>query len=117
MGELVVLYDLVVIFAVAVTVVAFLRRLGLRSIAGFVLAGTLVGPSSLGLLRDPKQLTLLAEVGVVLLLFGVGLELSVERLRRSWRPVHLGGALQVTVTTLLVLIIGRRLGLSTGSAP
>ncbi|MEW6365093.1 MAG: cation:proton antiporter [Acidobacteriota bacterium] len=116
MGELAVLYDLVVIFAIAVAVVALLRRVGLPSIAGFILAGTLVGPSSLGLLRDPKQLTLLAEVGVVLLLFGVGLELSVERLRRSWRPVVLGGALQVTVTTLLVVIIGRRLGLSTGTA-
>ncbi len=104
------LRDLLVILAVAVVVVAALRRIGLPSIAGFVIAGALVGPAGLGLIHSLAEVSALAEVGVVLLLFGVGVELSLERLRRLWRPVLLGGALQVGLTTLVVFALMTALG-------
>ena len=100
------LRDLAVIFAVAVVVVAGLRRLHVPAIAGYIAAGVLVGPGVLGLVGDVHEVEVLAEVGVVLLLFGIGLELSLDRIRRLWRAIVLGGVIQVGVGDL-----GRATGL------
>jgi CPA2 family monovalent cation:H+ antiporter-2 len=108
--ELPLLRDLVVVLAVAVAVVLLVARLGLPSVAGLVLAGIVAGPHALGLVRDPHRVELLAEVGVVLLLFGVGLELPTDRLKRLWRPIVLGGSLQVLLTGLAALAGARWLG-------
>ncbi|MCZ6806967.1 MAG: cation:proton antiporter [Deltaproteobacteria bacterium] len=102
MTELVFLQDLVVILTAAVTVVVLLRRLQVPSIAGFIVAGTMVGPHALGLVQDLHQVAVLAELGVVLLLFGIGLELSLDRVRRLWRLILLGGVIQVAATVLVV---------------
>ena len=111
MTEMVFLLDLVVILAAAVVVVAFLRHLRVPSIAGFIVAGMAIGPNALGFVRDLHQVEILAELGVVLLLFGIGLELSLSRVRRLWRPIAAGGALQVGATILVVtglsLLFGR----------
>lgn len=103
MTELVFLQDLVVILAMAIAVVVLLRYLHVPSIAGFIVAGTVVGPNALGLVQDLHQVEILAELGVVLLLFGIGLELSLSRVRRLWRPIAKGGAIQVGATILVVL--------------
>lgn len=116
MYDLTILRDLAVIFATAVFVVALLRRLGIPTIAGFIAAGTLVGPKALGLIGDVNQVSLLAEVGVALLLFGIGLELSLERLRRLWQPVIIGGALQVGLTLGAVLLLSPILNVSMAQA-
>lgn len=110
MTELVFLQDMVIILAAAVAVVAFLRALQVPSIAGFIVAGTVVGPNALGLVKDLHQVEVLAEIGVVLLLFGIGLELSLSRVRRLWRPIVLGGATQVGVTILVVVGISMACG-------
>ncbi|MBU8872019.1 MAG: cation:proton antiporter [Gemmatimonadales bacterium] len=114
MTELAFLFDLVVILAAAVTAVAFLRYLRVPSIAGFIIAGTVVGPHALGLVQDLHRVEIIAELGVVLLLFGIGLELSLSRVRRLWRPIAVGGAVQVCTTILVVLglslLFGRDLG-------
>jgi CPA2 family monovalent cation:H+ antiporter-2 len=103
MTALVFLQDLVVILASAVAVVALLRYLHVPSIAGFIVAGAIVGPHALGFVQDLHQVEILAELGVVLLLFGIGLELSLSRVRRLWRPIVVGGAVQVGATILAVL--------------
>jgi CPA2 family monovalent cation:H+ antiporter-2 len=103
LGQLVFLKDLVIIFATAVIVVALLRRIHIPSIAGFIVAGVLAGPSGLRLVDDIHQVEVLAEVGVVLLLFGIGLELSIDRIRQLWRAVIVGGAVQVGLTILVVV--------------
>ena len=110
------LRDLVLVFAAAVPVVALLRWAGIPTIAGFLVAGAVIGPNVLGLIPHVEQVELLAEVGVVLLLFGIGIELSPGRLKRLWRPVLLGGSLQVGITTLLTLGIGLAFGLSAVAA-
>ena len=92
------LKDLVIVLGAAVVVVAILRRVGVPSIAGFILAGALAGPTALRLVDDTRQVEVLAEIGVVLLLFGIGLEISLERLRRLWKAVLLGGGIQVGFT-------------------
>ena len=102
-----ILRDLVVVFAVAVAVVLLLRRIGVPSIAGFIAAGALIGPQALGWVHSIEQVELMAEVGVVLLLFSIGLELSLDRLKRLWRAIALGGLLQVSLTLASTLGIAR----------
>jgi CPA2 family monovalent cation:H+ antiporter-2 len=111
MSDFTFLRDLVVVFSVGVAVVAALRRIGAPSISGFIVAGILLGPRSLGLVSDPHQVELLAEVGIVLLLFGIGIEMSQKRLARLWKPILTGGSLQVGFTVLITLAITRVFGL------
>ncbi|MCI0572038.1 MAG: cation:proton antiporter, partial [Myxococcaceae bacterium] len=106
------LKELVVVFSAAVAVVLLLSRFHLPAIAGFIVAGALVGPSGLGLVEDSEHIESLAEVGVVLLLFSIGLEFSVARLKRLWRPLTLGGGLQVGLTVLATAGVAATLGLS-----
>jgi CPA2 family monovalent cation:H+ antiporter-2 len=108
-----ILRDLAVIFAVAVVVVAGLRRLHVPAIAGYITAGILVGPGVLRLVRDVHEVELLAEVGVVLLLFGIGLELSLERIRRLWKAIIFGGAIQVSTTGTATAVLALLFGLTT----
>jgi len=111
MENLVYLRDLVIILAVAVAVVAVLHRFKIPSIAGFILAGVIVGPQALGVINDVHEVEMLAEVGVALLLFGIGLEMSLERLRRLWWPILVGGFLQVGLTVILAFFIAQTMGL------
>jgi CPA2 family monovalent cation:H+ antiporter-2 len=112
MSELEFLKDLVIVFGAAIVVVTLLERVRVPSIAGFIIAGVLVGPGALGLIADVHQVETLAEFGVVLLLFGIGLELSLDRIRRLWRAVLFGGAIQVCATILAVFALSRGLGLN-----
>lgn len=111
MAEFEYLKDLVVILAIAVGVVVVLSRFRLPPIAGFILAGMIVGPQSLAVIDDVHQVEILAEVGVALLLFGIGLELSLDRLKRLWWPILYGGALQVGLTIGLTFAIASAFGL------
>ena len=81
-----------------VAYVAF--RLGLVPIVGFLLTGVLIGPSALGLVQDTELADAAAEVGVILLLFTIGIEFSLERLARIKRLIFGGGGLQVGLATL-----------------
>lgn len=111
-----ILRDLAVIFAVAVVVVAGLRRLRVPAIAGYITAGVLAGPGVLGLVRDVHEVEVLAEVGVVLLLFGIGMELSLDRIRRLWRAIVFGGAIQVTATVAAAAGLAMLAGLTPGQS-
>ena len=82
MHELGYLKDVLVILGVAVIVVVVFYRLKLPAVAGFILSGILVGPQGLQLVDDSRHIEVLAEVGVALLLFGIGLELPLHKLRR-----------------------------------
>jgi len=92
---------------VAALVVGFMR---LPAVAGFMLAGAIIGPGGLGLVKDLHVVELLAEIGVILLLFTIGLEFSLERLRRIARLVAIGGTLQVGLTTVVAVIVASVLG-------
>ena len=116
MPEIDYLKDLVIVLAAAVVVVTALRRLRIPAIAGFILTGALVGPTALGLVDDTHQVEVLAEIGVVLLLFGIGLELSLDRVRRLWKAVLLGGGTQVVLTVTCVAVVAQGFGLSAASA-
>ena len=91
--------------------IAFIfHRLRLPTIVGFMITGVLIGPHSLGLIKDVHAIEVLAEIGVALLLFTIGLEFSLRRMLDMKRLVLLGGGLQVVLTTLLVTAIANLLG-------
>jgi CPA2 family monovalent cation:H+ antiporter-2 len=92
-----------------------LRLLG-SAIPGYILAGVALGPSLLGFLTGPKELTGLAELGVALLLFAIGLEFSLKRLLRLGRAGLLGGLVQVLATLGLGAGAAILLGLPTKEA-
>ena len=107
MNEMVYLRDLVIILSFGVIIVAVFHKLKLPSIAGFILAGVLVGPQGFGFINDLHQVETLAEFGVALLLFSIGLELSLEKLKRLWKMIVVGGFLQVGLSVLIAYAISR----------
>jgi CPA2 family monovalent cation:H+ antiporter-2 len=104
------LYDLVILFGLALLTVILLRRF-VPTVIGFLLAGIVAGPSGLGLINDTHQIEQLAEVGVILLLFTIGIEFSLSELMRIRQLVFLGGGLQLLLTILIVALLGLVVGL------
>ena len=102
MHEIPVLRDLVILVAVAIPVVIIAQRLRVPTVVGFLLTGIAIGPNALGLVAQPDSVASLAEVGVVLLLFAIGLELSLSRIVRMGQWVVRGGGLQVLLTIAVV---------------
>jgi CPA2 family monovalent cation:H+ antiporter-2 len=97
-----ILLDIVVIFALAVGASVLCHRLGLPSSIGLLLAGLLAGPDALGLVRNVHQIELLSEIGVVLLLFVIGLEFSLADLAHLRQQFLVGGSIQFFGTALVV---------------
>ncbi|MDB4929110.1 MAG: Glutathione-regulated potassium-efflux system protein KefB [Myxococcaceae bacterium] len=91
-----------IFLAAAVLAVTLFQRIGLGSVLGYLVAGALIGPSGLGLVREVHETLHLAEFGVVLLLFVIGLELQPSRLWKMRRDVFGLGSAQVVITALLV---------------
>jgi len=107
-----ILYDVLIFLVAAVVVVPAFRRLRTSPVLGYLAAGIVIGPHGLAVIRDSESAHTLAEFGVVFLLFMIGLELSVERLRSLGRYVFGLGALQVTVTGFLIGGVAWALGAS-----
>jgi len=108
--------DLVVLLALAAGGLILFQRFGLPAIAGFVVVGALAGPGGLGLVSEPDQIRHAAELGVVFLLFEIGLELPLDALRRQLRDALLVGAVQIAGTFVAVALLARGLGLPAGTA-
>ena len=106
--------DLGLIFGCTVVLALLFIRIQLPAVLAYLGAGIVLGPSVLGLVERTDYLDVLAEVGVILLLFTVGLEFSLSEIRRSWRAVLVGGGLQVLLTTALATAIGLILDLQYG---
>jgi len=114
--EIELLKDIVVIFALSVVVLFIFHRLKAPTIVGFLLTGILAGPQGLGLIQATTQVSDLAEIGVVLLLFTVGIEVSLKDLMKLKKYVLVGGSLQVLLTVLAVFLILMALGEPAGEA-
>lgn len=110
------LEELVVVAGLAVLVALVLGRLRLPTITGLLIAGVVAGPHGLGLVQEREPIEVLAEVGVVLLLFGIGLELSLSRLRRIVRYLLVGGVIQVGGSFAVGLALGLAFGRDVASA-
>jgi K+:H+ antiporter len=112
MTQYVILKDLAIIFAVSLVVVLIFHRIKLPALPGFIVAGVLLGPNALGLVADVHQVESLAEVGVILLLFTIGIEFSLSRLREMGRQVAAAGGAQVGLTVTLAGAVALLVGLT-----
>ncbi len=90
--------DVTIIFGLAVVVILICHRLEIPALVGMLLTGMLCGPYGLGLVSSAHDVEILAELGVILLLFTIGLELSLSDLSRLRRPVFYGGMSQMLLT-------------------
>ncbi|MGE5413254.1 MAG: cation:proton antiporter [Syntrophomonadaceae bacterium] len=102
---------LALIFLVALGAAYLLHRLRQPPLIGFLAAGAVLGPYGLGLVHDVRVVESLAEIGVVLLLFTIGLELSLGSLRRLGRIVAVAGPVQILGTIALVFVVLRSRGI------
>jgi len=114
--EIPLLPEFVIIFGLSIAVLFICHKARIPPIVGFLITGALAGPTGFGLVQAVHQVEILAEVGVVLLLFTIGLELSLGELVRLKKPVFLGGAMQVGLTILAFFGASRLLGAGTGQA-
>ncbi|MCW5936558.1 MAG: cation:proton antiporter [Fimbriimonadaceae bacterium] len=105
------LLDLLVTLTAATVFGLLMERIRQSSVVGFIIAGVIVGPSVARLVQDPDTVTVIAELGVALLLFTIGLEFSLQRLIRLGRVATLGGLLQISLVTVVTGLVALAFGL------
>src|SRR5688572_11046451 len=98
-----ILFNLLLLLACSLPLALALRRLGQSTIVAYLLTGLIIGPGGLRLI-SAKSIETLAEIGVGLLLFSIGIELSIERLLKARRVALGGGAIQVGATMLVTAV-------------
>lgn len=114
--EFEILKDVIIIFALSILVIYIFNRFKLHSIIGFLATGIITGPHGLGLIKNIHDVEVLAEIGIVLLLFTIGIEFSVKRLLQAKKAVLIGGMLQVGLVIVLIAFIARLSGANLNEA-
>ena len=104
------LRDILIIIALSIFVIYVFHKIHLPSIIGFLFTGLITGPHGLKLIQNPHDVELLAEIGVILLLFTIGIEFSIKNLIKARKSVILGGAMQVGLVILLTYFVARMVG-------
>lgn len=105
MHDFPILKDLLIILAATLPVTFIFHKFRLPAIMGYIITGILIGPYSLGLIKGTADVEVLAEIGVVLLLFTVGLEFSLADIMNNLKRVLGGGLLQVVLTITGVCVV------------
>ena len=116
MHDLAVLRNLALIVGLAIPVAALAHRLRVPTLVGFLLVGVAIGPHGAAFIPDPDAVAALAEIGVVLLLFEIGLELSLSQVLGWGASILVAGGLQVFGILVLAAAAGPLLGLPLGQS-
>ena len=114
--ELSILKDIVIIFALSTIVNLIFTRFKIPTILGYLTTGIIAGPHLLSLVSEGHQIELIAEIGVVMLLFTIGMEFSLQHLLRIRKRVFVGGLVQVSTTAGVFFIVSRLLNMSLQSS-
>ncbi|MBU1368669.1 MAG: cation:proton antiporter [Bacteroidetes bacterium] len=114
--ELPILKDVVIILGFSVLIILLFQRLKMPSILGFLLTGIIAGPHGLSLVKASHEVEILAEMGIIFLLFVIGIEFSLKGLARIKNTVMIGGSLQVGGTILLTYLVAKLFGLPDSQA-
>ena len=101
---------ILIILGFSVVVVFILQRFRLPSILGFIITGVIIGPYGFSLIGSGHSVDIISEVGVILLLFVIGMELSIKQLVSIKRIIFIGGIVQVGLAILVTALINRFLG-------
>lgn len=114
--EIPLLTEIEIIFGLSIAVLFICHRLRVPTIVGFLLTGLFVGPYGFGLVKAIHNIEIFTEVGVVLLLFTIGIEFSLKRLLQIRKTVLIGGPLQVLITFLVTAFVAGKYGQPAGKA-
>lgn len=106
------LKDMLILLGFSAIIVFVLQKFKLPSIIGFLLTGIVIGPYGLSLINAVEQVEVLSEIGVILLLFVIGMELSIKQLASIKKTVFVGGMLQVVLTVIVTGLVYYFLGFS-----
>lgn len=105
--EISILKDIVIILALSTIVNLVFNKIKVPTILGYLLTGIVAGPHLLKLVSSQHQIELMAEIGIILLLFSIGMEFSLQHLMRIRRVVFLGGLMQVSLTAAIFFVASR----------
>jgi CPA2 family monovalent cation:H+ antiporter-2 len=108
--EITILRELIIILAASLPITYLFHRAKLPALVGFLITGVLIGPFGTAIITETQVIERLAEVGVVLLLFTVGMEFSIADIARSGRRLLIGGGTQVVLTIAVIMGIALALG-------
>src|SRR5262245_3812595 len=108
--------DLLIILGFSIFILLLGYRLYIPPVVGFILTGVLAGPHGLGLVGETDDVEKLAELGIVLLLFGIGMEFSLKKLVQIKRLFLLGGSLQIGLTIFISFLVATFIGRPWGEA-
>lgn len=108
--------DVIVLLTAAMVLGVLFERVRQSALVGYLLAGAVLGPGVLNVVRNTESVRLMAELGVALLLFTIGLEFSVRRLRNLGRVALLAGSLQIVLTLAAAAVVSLLFGLSMSTA-
>jgi monovalent cation:H+ antiporter-2, CPA2 family len=114
--EIPILKQVVIILGLSVLIILAFRRFKMPSIIGFLLTGIIAGPHGLGMISASHEIEMLAETGIIFLLFVIGIEFSLKGLSKIRKTVLIGGSLQVGGTILLASLLAYFLGLPPAQA-
>jgi CPA2 family monovalent cation:H+ antiporter-2 len=108
--------DILIIFGLAILVIFICSRAYIPATVGFLITGIIGSPHGFALIRSVEEVEILAEIGVILLLFTIGIEFSMENLLRVRRSVLVGGTAQVFITILAIFLVALKSGFSIGQS-
>lgn len=114
--ELSILKDVVIIFAFATVVNYLFTKIRIPTIIGYLLTGIVAGPSLLGIIESPHEVEFMAEIGIIILMFTIGLEFSLNHLIKIRNIVFFGGFLQLILTAGVTMLCARMYDMSWASA-
>jgi CPA2 family monovalent cation:H+ antiporter-2 len=116
MNEFLIIQDIVVILLVSLPIIFLFKKMNLPSIVGFLIAGMLIGPYGFNLIRSVNQISVMAEIGIILLMFTIGLEFSLSQLIRIKKFLLIAGGFQLLITIIFCTIIFTALGIEINQA-
>ncbi|MBN1133957.1 MAG: cation:proton antiporter [Methanosarcinaceae archaeon] len=106
------LNDIIIIFGLSIVIIFICHRLCVPTIVGFLLTGVLAGPHGFAVINAVQEVNILAEIGIILLLFAIGVELSLKDMWQIKKEVLVGGLLQVLLTIVVVFVLISKIGLN-----
>lgn len=116
MDGFLIIQDIVVILLVSIPIIYLFNKINLPSIVGFLIAGMIIGPDGFNLIKSVNQIGVMAEIGVILLLFTIGLEFSLSQLIRIKKYLIIAGGIQLVSTILISTLLLSLLGIDISQA-
>ena len=111
MNDFLIIQDIVVILLVSLPIIFLFKKIDMPSIVGFLIAGMLIGPYGFNLIKSVNQISVMAQIGIMLLMFTIGLEFSLSQLIKIKKFLLIAGGFQLLLTIIFSTIIFSALGL------